>query len=595
MRPNLKFLLTGAFVLVATVPVIFLGVWVERTALDKEIATVEDKHLVLARNVSAALERYAKDTQTAFQHAIKMFGSGGMRQDHVSDLVEGMGLRYFGIISADQRVTAWMNIDSPDEDHIPRAVVDMVQSAATGAMQFSEVMGDRLGRPTIFIFQRLDQDRIAIGALSTDYIVTLQRAIRFGKKGHAAIVDHQGTIIAHPFPDWESEMASLAGLEPVQRMIQGETGVTGFYSPAVKKNMISGYATVSGVGWGVMVPQPMEELEERAQEVKLVALFILLAGLATAAVIAWFIAGILVRPVRAVVGAARKVGQGDLDARVSRDRKFIPEEFRELSMGFNYMANQIQQNQQIMAVALHDARLADKAKSEFLANMSHELRTPLNAIIGFSEAFCMELFGPLGNEQYQTYARDMEISGQHLLSIINDILDLSKIEAGTFDIEDDVVEVDRIIEVALILVEGRAEEADVEIRTEFMEDLPLLRGSRGKLQRVLVNLLSNAIKFTPSGGALTVSACNEEDGTVAIRVSDTGIGMSAAEIELALTPFGQVDGRLARKFEGTGLGLPLAKRLVELHGGELVVHSTPGQGTEITMRLPADRRLAKAA
>ena len=237
------------------------------------------------------------------------------------------------------------------------------------------------------------------------------------------------------------------------------------------------------------------------------------------------------------------------------------------------------------------AELANRAKSEFLANMSHELRTPLNAIIGFAEMMEGEVMGPIGRDCYKDYAHDIRNSGTHLLEIINDILDLSKIEAGKVDMQESLIELPRVITACLKLIDERAKLASVYLWNHIPDDLPLVRVDERKLKQILINLLSNAVKFTAAGGHVTLTACTDATG-IAIAVSDTGIGMSATDIARALTPFMQVENTLNRRFEGTGLGLPLADSLTRLHGGTLALASEPGKGTTVTITLPASRIIA---
>jgi PAS domain S-box-containing protein len=242
-----------------------------------------------------------------------------------------------------------------------------------------------------------------------------------------------------------------------------------------------------------------------------------------------------------------------------------------------------------LRVAHDRAEAANRAKSEFLANTSHELRTPLNAIIGFSEIIKDEIAGPVGNLKYLDYAADINDSGRHLLDLINDILDLSKIESGTQQLYENDVRIAEVLASILPLVEGRAQTGAVELVFDVEEYLPALRADHRKLKQILVNLLANAIKFTPEGGRVTLKAwCRGDSGHV-FQVIDTGIGMRLEDIPRALAPFQQIDSNLNRKFEGTGLGLPLTKALAELHGGTLDLQSQLGCGTTATVRFPAER------
>jgi two-component system cell cycle sensor histidine kinase PleC len=231
------------------------------------------------------------------------------------------------------------------------------------------------------------------------------------------------------------------------------------------------------------------------------------------------------------------------------------------------------------------AESANRSKSEFLANMSHELRTPLNAINGFSEIMLAEMFGPLGDRRYKDYAQDILNSGQHLLAVINDILDMSKIEAGKMTLSLEPVAVDEIAEEAVRLVRTRAETAGLTLSLDLPQ-LPEIEADYRALKQVLLNLLSNAVKFTPRGGRISVRA--ERLGVERLRISvqDTGIGIAPEDLERLARPFEQIESQHAKTQQGTGLGLALSKALLEMHGGTLELASTPGQGTTVSFSLP---------
>jgi signal transduction histidine kinase len=231
---------------------------------------------------------------------------------------------------------------------------------------------------------------------------------------------------------------------------------------------------------------------------------------------------------------------------------------------------------------------ANHAKSAFLANMSHELRTPLNAILGFSEIIRDKVIGN-DAERHAQYAADIHQSGTHLLNIVNDILDVAKIEAGKLDLCEENVKLDSILQESLAAIERQASASGVDLTSTVSERGILIYGDKTKLKQIVINLLSNAIKFTPPGGAVSVIAATGREGGVSLLVRDTGIGMTEEEIRHALKLFCQVDNSLSRRAKGTGLGLPLAVQLTELHGGTLTIESTPGSGTTVIVRLPAQR------
>ncbi len=251
--------------------------------------------------------------------------------------------------------------------------------------------------------------------------------------------------------------------------------------------------------------------------------------------------------------------------------------------------------EKVVLKAREEAELASRAKSEFLANMSHELRTPLNAIIGFSEILQNEILGPIGNPKYRDYATDISESGQHLLELINDILDLSKIESGTVELHEENLDVLEVVRSSVLLLKERAQSGAVSLEQQLPATLPELRADRRRVKQILVNLLSNAVKFTPPGGEVVIKAWHDPDSGHVLRVTDTGIGMAHRDVSRALAPFQQVDSQLNRKYEGSGLGLTLTKSLVELHGGRLDLQSELGVGTTVTVHFPTERLVSGAS
>lgn len=248
----------------------------------------------------------------------------------------------------------------------------------------------------------------------------------------------------------------------------------------------------------------------------------------------------------------------------------------------------VQRARQIIK-AQHDLRVANTAKSQFLANMSHEFRTPLWAIIGFSSSMKNGLFGPIENEKYQDYINDIQQSGQHLLDLINDILDVSAIEAGTLKLREEPLDMAEVVESTVRLVRPNADEKRLTIETEIAPGFPAVHADKRRAKQAVLNLLSNAVKFSLEGEIITVSAALNRHGQPCITVSDVGIGMSEDEIQTSLKPFGQVDGGFDRKTDGTGLGLPLTLGLMERHGGTLNIESAPGRGTQVTLVFPKER------
>lgn len=303
-----------------------------------------------------------------------------------------------------------------------------------------------------------------------------------------------------------------------------------------------------------------------------------------ASVLSWSLQGLISNPIRRLSRTMQRVASdADYSARVARQGN---DEIGTLISCFNDMLSRIQQHEASLKTARYEAEAANRAKSAFLATMSHELRTPLNAVLGFSEIMTSEAFGPLGSPNYREYARDIHDSGAHLLRIINDVLDLSKVEAGRFELNRCLIDFGEAVDAALRFVRERGKRAGLTVVGQVEPELPAVSADERLVRQCLLNLLSNAIKFTPAGGTVMVSVRGERDDCVAVSVSDNGIGIAESDIPKALTPFSQADNAYTRQQEGTGLGLPLVKSFVELHGGSFTIRSAVGVGTTITLRFP---------
>jgi len=244
-------------------------------------------------------------------------------------------------------------------------------------------------------------------------------------------------------------------------------------------------------------------------------------------------------------------------------------------------------------IALHEAKeeaeLANRIKSEFLASMNHEIRTPLNAIMGFAEVMEMEIFGPVDEPRYQEYSADIHASGRYLLSLIEDILDFSKLEAGQMELKKGKVDVAKIIESSLSLLKRRAELGEIKLAVRIAQNLPALHGDERRMRQVLFNLVSNVSKFTPAGGKVSASASVGAKAGLLIQVEDTEVGIKPEDIVTALAPFDQILDARAPDDSGTGLGLPLTKSLAERHGDKLNLAGEPGKGTVVTLHFPPMR------
>lgn len=590
-RPaRLRTLLFVAFTLIATIPVGLLAAWQQQSAYEKELAEVSERHLLIARNLSHALDRYSEDVEAVFGLAVSEMQAARADASAVASLLARMGFRHACIVDSAGRITASLDGTARGEP-IDRQVGDMsvlrrLAEAAGSEPTFSGVQVDRDGAPTLHIVQQLSQGRIAIGTLGTGYVVDVQQRVAFGQRGHSAIVDQFGRVIAHPNKSWQQQTKDISRVSAVARMMKGETGVTTFYSPAMDAEMIAGFTSAPHTGWGVMVPQPLAELSAHARSVQLVSILIGGLGLLVAIVIAWVIARYLARPIEQVADVARAVSAGDSSARVSNLPPRTPMEIVAMAEAINQMLTDLSNASRRLRTEAARAEAANHAKGRFLANMSHEFRTPLNAILGFAEILRDPKMHPDDPAMAQEFSNDILRAGQHMLNMVENILELTRAEGGHLHLELAPVDVREAVGFAVSLVRQDANARNITLGTEAEPDLPVINSDVSKIQQIVVNLLSNAVKFTDPGGTIQVRLSREPDWPVVIRVTDDGIGISETDLAKVMTPFGQVADALTRNHDGTGLGLALTQELVDLLKGQVSLESALGEGTTVTIRLP---------
>ncbi len=338
---RLHHLLFLGFVLVALTPVLFHISWVEQPALEKEKAAVKEKHLIMAHNLTRAIGRYLTDVKAVFEFAIAS-ASNVDADPNLARLIQDLHFLHLCLVDTSGNVLRRVDsLTSRAPRRIPpRLMTELATVAQSGRVTFTGVLPDSRGQPAVYLVKPVAENQLAIGALDTRYLVTLQQAITFGHKGHAAIVDQHGRVLAHPREEWRLGMRDLSALQPVQQMLKGESGVAFFYSPAVEMDMVAGFAPVDGVGWGVMVPQPVAELKQQVREVLGITAGIVILGILIAVVLGWWLAGLLAHPVGELTRAARAMASGRPGPRPQSSR-LLPRELRSLIDSFNAMTAEI--------------------------------------------------------------------------------------------------------------------------------------------------------------------------------------------------------------------------------------------------------------
>ena len=581
--------LVAMLVALVALPLVLFWAWPQSKALQNEYDEVHDRHLLIARNVSAALERYHKDVTATFN-----FVSDALMKGAKADTTSGLlkNLRFENVCLIDlktNRVVEAVAANSPCPNAFMEAhIKHFSEIARVGMTVFSGVELGAKGSPVLYVVG-LDKSHMTVGTLSTGYFIALGKAIAFGIKGHAAIVDQYGKILAHPLDNWIAQMRDISKVSAVKRMLNGEQGVESFYSPALKGDMVAGFSAVPGTGWGVMVPQPVEELRANAREIELSSLAVFALGLIMAALMALLLAAMLERPVARITAAARQMAEGDDNVRIKEDSRFLPAEIKEMTSTINAMADRLMSARAVAFEARHKADAANASKTSFLRTVTHEFRTPLNAIIGFAEILSSSQADRLDDETRKEFAKDIETGARHLLSLANDLLDLARIEAGRYEITDEIVGLDEITQRVLSLIRPEAASRNVSVTMEADGVIPEVRGDERALFQSVLNLTSNAVRYGSVGGNVVVKLRHLESGEAEIAVTDDGDGIPPGDIERVLLPFERIAKQDGLTLQGSGLGLPIVAQFATLHGGYFHLESSEGIGTRAIIVLPAHR------
>lgn len=514
-RIRLKYLLFISFTLIASLPVLILAGWVEESALNKEISSVKEKHLLVARNLTSGLERYVNDVESGFKLVSNNMRKG-IGVEGVSEYLDSLFLRYVRIINSEgvisKQVTALSTVKKDQfSPETLKLLLPIVKTAHDniGVVFYSDLVRTGEDETTFYLIKALENEQYVIGALSTTYILEVQKKISFGRRGHVAIVDRTGRAIAHPIPDWVKTMKDMSFLPPVKEMMQGKTGVSQFYTPAMKADMVAGYTSVPRTGWGVMIPQPFEELEERANDVRIIALTIALIGVAISGLISWYIASLLCNPIQSVVDATKlesDVSNSVMASSVISTQRFIPHELRVLLEAFNLMRTNINALTSKLQSKIDLANAAVRGQNLLL---EHQSKALLENNKKLELLTCTDSLTDLFNRRHFDHALGKELSHARRH---NEPFSLMMIDLDHFKHINDVYghsAGDKVLSEVATVISNNVRKSDIVCRVGGEEFAIIFRNADDHKIRIIAETLRNKIEQSPvtsQGKVISVTA-----------------------------------------------------------------------------------------
>jgi len=625
--PPIVILLMASIVVAALIPISFLGYKLYDLAWENAWREIDEKHRLLAENLTPSVSLYVNNHKY-FLNVISQEISAQPTEKNksaianliINTLASLEGFHSLSWINLEGNI----NIQHYKEDYHPAYQINLKNNATfneakSGKWTISNAVTSPIsGEPALLMGQPVldakgNVSSVLIAELDVSVLEALRKKIKFGIGGHSAFFDHKGHVLAHPNPAWAAEAKDLSHLDVVKEMMAGKTGVTEFYSPFIKENMVVGYTSVPELGWGIMVPQPKSEVEKQVNDMLQQQLLWALFGLGIALLSGFALGRWITTPINHLARGTNTLLSNQFQGKLPNLSNNAPREVQALSHALSTLTHGFQNSQdeivklnaslqekvddatsqlreanRKLEIAAHEAQQASRAKSSFLANMSHELRTPMNAIIGYSEILEEDALDS-NNSAMISDIRKIKHAGKHLLSLISDILDLSKIEAGKMEMHVEHFDAQTLVEEIVATIEPLADTNHNQFELYVNSLLGEMHADITKIKQILFNLLSNAFKFTQNGNvSLSVSrkSINNED-IFEFVVTDTGIGMTESQINKLFIEFSQADTSTTKKYGGTGLGLAISRFFARMMNGNVKVQSKPNEGSQFTFTIPA--------
>jgi signal transduction histidine kinase len=579
-----------AFAAIVAIPLVVFWAWPESSAISSRTDEAGKRNLALGRSVGITIDFYHAEIAKALDHAIEDVDAG---RDPARANLAFCYIAWVDSETGRVKRKIGLRTELVADTLSPAELADLKTSldpGNTGAAQLHL----QFGRDPELRLTRAKPGTIIVANIATGYVRAMAQRINLDRRVAVTILDPKGRVIASQNQSWERQAKDLSTLELVQKLKSGEADSAEIVMPETGERVIASAVPAAGTGWGVIFHEPISNFAGNVAASQTPALMLTAVCILIAALIGSLAAAPIVAPLMNVIRAARRMQSGGAEVRIPALSRFAPTELVELSQAFNAMAESVMSARAQEADARAKAERASQSKSEFLRNVTHEVRTPLNAIIGFSEVLLNECRRMNLPHHQIAHAEDIRAAGQHMLSLVNSLLDLSRIEAGQYVLHEAPVALDEVVSRCIRFLEPAARARRTRLEMRIDDTTPDVVADEQALFQSVLNLTANAVRYGREGGHVLITDKSARLHGVEIVIADDGPGIASEHLDKVMEPFVRIAGEANRHVEGSGLGLPIVKKLVELHGGSFVLESTVGAGTTARIRLPASRLLPRS-